>query len=424
MEPMEPAAWFADQVRQSLANNLTVRLDILDGRITPDEELAFYDEVFINELREDAVHSMSAHFSPLLRGEPAPHLCVWGRSGTGKTSCVSYFVRRLVGVGREKGIAMRFERLDVSISRSCFRALSDLACLLSTSPRRPKAVSQEQLMSLIEASLADYPGALILLIDPIENVQRERDIFLDFLLRRLPRSASAKVALVFASESLDWMDGLDPRLRSALQATQVKFEPYSGKNLRRILAVRVEKALKPSAIAPGVIDKIVAVASREHGDAGQAMALLSRSTHLAECAGTSITPDIVDEAATAIEQDGYLVRIRAAPLHVQAALLAIMDAVQEKNSNMMNSAEAYSAYKFFCLHAGRHAVSSRAFSDLLTALDSRALMRCETKSRGRYGRTREIELAVPENVRLKLRSLVQLDFDARRRSWRPVGLEP
>ena len=59
-------------------------------------------------------------------------------------------------------------------------------------------------MLRIEASLEGYRGYLILFVDEVDNVRRDQDTFLTFLVRRLPQRIPARLVLVFASNRLNW----------------------------------------------------------------------------------------------------------------------------------------------------------------------------------------------------------------------------
>lgn len=102
-------------------------------------------------------------------------------------------------------------------------------------------------------------------------------------------------------------------MKSFLKLNELIFEPYDAVDLQHILRIRVEKALHAKAVEAGVIEKIAAMASREHGDARRAVALLAKSAYLAEKAGTKITLGLVDRAATELDQDRYLTLLRSAP---------------------------------------------------------------------------------------------------------------
>jgi len=120
--------------------------------------------------------------------------------------------------------------------------------------------------------------------------------------------------LVLVSNRLDWPDHLDPRVKSFLKLNELIFKPYDAVDLQHILRIRVEKALHPGAVESGVIEKIVAMASRDHGDARKAVALLAKSAYLAEKAGTNITFTLVDQAAMELDRDRYLTLLRSAPV--------------------------------------------------------------------------------------------------------------
>jgi cell division control protein 6 len=312
---------------------------------------------------------------------------------------------------RERGIAMRHVQLNLSTPQPCFRALNDLACLLNACKRYRKGISLEELMGRIEGVLANYRGYLILFVDEVDNVRRDQDTFLAFLIRRLPQRIPAKLILVFASNRLNWMEHLDPRVQSFLKVNELIFDPYDAVDLQRILKIRVEKALRSGAVSPGVIEKIAALSSRDHGDARKAVALLARSASLAEKAGSAITLQTVDDAAQQIEQDKYTTMIRTAPRQLQAALAAAINASRAKKGATASTGEVYEAYQRFCRRVGLRSLAGRAFGDLLAELDMYAFLHARVQSRGRYGRTREIQLDLPDQLIAKIQDTILLNFD-------------
>ena len=115
-----------------------------------------------------------------------------------------------------------------------------------------------------------------------------------FLVRRLPQKVNSKLVLVFSSNKLNWQDNIDPRIKSFLKSNELLFEPYNAFDLRKILLIRINRALNQKMIQKGVLEKIAAVSSRTHGDARKAVELLSKSAHIAEKEGIAIDMDIVD----------------------------------------------------------------------------------------------------------------------------------
>ena len=394
MEPSKLKAKIVSQI-QHMARNAVIRdrrfLD--DEQLVRSEQLAVLDEVFNANVRDTEIRELSSHFAPMLRGGHSCHLALWGHPGTGKTLTTLYFLGLLNGMCREQNIAMRYEHLDLSTPRPCFRALNDLACLLDASKRYKKGISLEELMQRIEHALSRLTGYLVLFIDECDHVRRDRDTFMAFLVRRLPQRISAKLILVFASNRLDWPDQLDPRVRSFLKLNELIFKPYNAADLLQILRIRALKGLRPGALETGVLEKIAGLASRDHGDSRRAVALLAKSAFLAEKAGAHVTLDLVDQAAAALESDRSLALIRTAAPQLQAAFASLdrCYAVVTQPATL-SAGEAYDAYMQFCNQFGMRILTSRAFADLVSELDMCGLVRARVTSRGRYGRSREISL--------------------------------
>ena len=382
-----------------------------DEQLIRSEQLAVLEEIFNANVRDTEIRELSSHFAAILRGDHPCHMAIWGKTGTGKTLTLSYFLNLLSEMCLDRKIPLRYEHLDLSNPTPCFRALNDLACLLNASKRYQKGISLEEMMIRIETKLADYQGYLILFVDEVDNIRRDKDNFMTFLVRRLPQRIPAKLILVFVSNRLDWPDHLDPRVKSFLKLNELIFKPYDAIDLQHILRIRVEKSLNPETIETGVIEKIAAMASRDHGDARRAVALLVKSAYLAEKAGTIITLTLVDKAAIELDRDRYLTLVRSAPPQLQAAMAAVVEATRKIKGGSIGTGEAYDAYKAFCQRAKLRPLTGRAFGDLISELDIYSLLRSRVLSRGRYGRTREIVLDLPRELIDRLYGQVVQNFE-------------
>ena len=385
-----------------------------DEQLIRSEQLAVLEEIFNANVREAEIKELSSHFAPILRGDHPVHLALWGKTGTGKTLTMTFFLNLLAQMCRERNIPLQHHHLDLSTPRPCFRALNDLACQLHASRRYRQGISLEELMLKIETKLASFRGYLILFVDECDNVRRDQDTFMTFLVRRLPQRIRAKLVLVFASNRLNWPDNLDPRVKSFLKLNELIFEPYDALDLQRILEIRVKRALHAGTVEHGVIAKIAALSSWEHGDARKAVALLARGAYLAEKAASKITVDLVDRAAQAIEQDRYLALIRTAPPQLQIVMASLIQASRSKRAGPLSTGTAYDAYKEWCDKARMRPLTIRAFGDLLVELDMYCLIRCRVHSRGRHGRTREIRLDLPETALARIHDTILMSFELRR----------
>jgi len=399
MEPSTARDKVADRIRHMVGSAvITNRRYLEDEQLVKSEQLNVFEQIFNTNVRDAEIKELSSHFAPIFRNDHPCHIAIWGKTGTGKTLTLTYFLNLLTEMCRQEDIAIRHVHLDLSNPRPCFRALNDLACLLNASKRYEKGISLEEMMFRIEKKLSTYHGHLVLFIDEVDNVRHDKDNFLTFLVRRLPQQIPAKLTLVLVSNRLDWPDHLDPRVKSFLRMNELVFEPYDALDLQRILRIRVEKALSGQALEEGVIEKIAALASRQHGDARKAVQLLAKSAYLAEKAGSRITAGLVDQAASELETDRYLTLVRSGPKQMQAVMASVIEAKRHSKKRFVGTGEAYEAYTSFCKNSGIRELTGRAFSNLLGELDLYGLVRCRIISRGRYGRTREIVLDLCEEL--------------------------
>jgi len=393
---------------QHMVNSAIIRnrrfLD--DEQLIRSEQLAVLEEIFNANVRDSEIKELSSHFAGILRGDHPCHLAVWGKTGTGKTMTLVYFMNLLSEMCSNQDIPIRHIHLDLSNPRPCFRALNDLACLLNASKKYQKGISLEEMMLRIENKLAHYHGYLLLFIDEVDNVRRDMDNFMRFLVRRLPQRIPAKLILIFASNRLDWPEMLDARIKSFLKINELIFEPYDAVDLTHILCIRIEKALAENSIGHGVVEKIAALASRQHGDARKAVALLAKSAYLAEKNGSVITLETVDQAVGQLDVDRYISLLRSAPIHLKAAMSSIIQAVRSTNNGCLATGQAYEAYLSCCDRIKLRPLSNRAFADIIAELDIYSLIRTRIISKGRYGRTREIILDMPNSIVGKIHEML------------------
>lgn len=399
------------QIQSLLQNTI-----ILDRRYLDDEQLdrgeqfRVLDEIFALDVRDAEIKDLSSHFAPMFRGGHPIHLSLYGKTGTGKTVTMLYYLNMLQAICRKKKIDMMYIHLDLSTPKPCFRVLNDLACYLDASKRYKKGISLDELMGKIEEKLESYRGYFIIFVDEIDHVRRDLDSFLKFLVKRLPQTVSLKLVLVFSSNRLNWQDNIDPRIKSFLKINEVFFKPYNAYDLQKILSLRIKKALNQQMIEEGVLEKIAAVSSRTHGDARKAVELLSKSALIAEKEGTKVTMGLVDRALDDIEKDKYVAMIKSSPKQLQAVLYAII-ALTARVAKPIYTGDAYAGYQSFCSKINLRALTQRAFSDLVSELDMYGFIQARVFSHGRYGRTKEITINLPKEISDRLRQVILMEFD-------------
>jgi len=397
---------------QALLKNTIIRnrryLD--DEQLHRGEQFKVLKEIFDVNVRDKEIRELSSHFAPIFRQDHPIHLSLLGKTGTGKTVTMLYFLNMLQSLCHKKQIAMMHIHLDLATPKPCFRVLNDLACFLDAARRYKKGISLDELMGRIEEKIRDYRGYFVLFVDEVDHVRRDLDSFLKFLVRRLPQTVSSKFVLVFSSNRLNWQENIDPRIKSFLKMNELFFQPYNAFDLRKILSIRINKALNQKMIQRGVLEKIAAVSSRTHGDARKAVELLSKSAHIAEKEGTSITMDLVDRALEEIERDKYVAMIKSSPRQLQATLYSIIS-LPSGCTKPLHTGDAYEGYRAFCAEIKLRALTQRAFSDLVSELDMYGFIQARVLSHGRYGRTKEITVNLPVELSEKLKQVVLMEFD-------------
>ena len=398
-----------NQIQSFLKNSLIVNRKYLDDeQLDRDEQFQVLNEIFDVDVRAKEIKELSTHFAPLFRHDHPIHLSLMGKTGTGKTVSMLYFLNLLQKLCRNSEIEMKYIHLDLSTPKPCFRVLNDLACYLNASKRYKRGISLDELMGKIEDKIRDYKGYFVIFVDEIDHVKRDLDSLLKFLIKRLPQKISGKLVLIFSSNRLDWKDNIDPRIKSFLKINELLFEPYNAYALNKILSIRIKKAINLDMIEAGVIEKISAISSRNHGDARKAVELLSKSAQLAEKEGVPISMDIVDRALDEIEKDKYMAMVKSSPKQLQAVIYSIYQAASRFP---LRTGEAYGAYRSFCACIRLRALTQRAFSDMISELDMYGFIQVTLRSRGRNGRTKEIMVNMPKKLQEKIKQIVLMEFD-------------
>ena len=64
-------------------------------------------------------------------------------------------------------------------------------------------------------------------------------------------------------------------------------------------------------------------------------------------------------------------------------------------------------YKETCLKSGLRPLTQRRVSDIIAEFDMLGIINARVISKGRYGRTKEIELAVPKSTYPKIKKILE-----------------
>ena len=266
-----------------------------------------------------------------------------------------------------------------------------------------KVKGDMSLFDKIESYLEEKKILLVIVLDEIDQlVNKIGDEILYNLTRLNSELNKSEISLVGISNDLVFADNLDPRVKSSLSEEEIVFSPYNAVQLQKILKERAELAFKEKVLGEGVIEKCAAYAAKEHGDARRALELLRIAGELAERNNKNfVTLEFVDLAEEKVERDRVVDTVISQPKQVKLTLYSIFE-MSLKANKCIFTGDIYDLYKDICFKTGERPLTQRRISDVIAELEMLGIINAKVISKGRYGRTREICLAIPNSLAAKI----------------------
>ena len=364
--------------------------------------------------RDEQINQIASILAPSLKLDKPSNLFIYGKTGTGKTLTVKYTTKQLSELAQQKGIPLKIIYLNCKLNKV---ADTEYRLLLQLSKEFGKEIPPTGLPTdevyKIFYNLIDYNQLLIIIIlDEIDQlVKKAGDEILYNLTRVNTELKKSQISLIGISNDLIFADNLDPRIKSSLSEEEIVFPPYNAFQLQDILKKRTKMAFKENIIEEGLIEKCAAYAAREHGDARRALELIRVAGEIAERKGLEkVKIENLDEAEDKIERDRVMDMVITQPKQHQATLYSILS-VSTNESNMISTGEVYDVYKKICNATGLRPLTQRRISDIIVEFDMLGIISVKVISKGRYGRTREISLALPLSTKAKIKKIIEDSLD-------------
>jgi cell division control protein 6 len=349
--------------------------------------------------REKEINDIASIMVPALRGETPSNIFIYGKTGTGKTAVTKFVGKKLINKGKETGKSVNFIYINCEIVDTQYRLLQNITnhFINEWSERVPfTGWPTDEVYSKLIKMIDINGGVTVIILDEVDKLKGDEALY---NLSRINSSLSkAKVSIVGISNDLRFTEILDPRVRSSLGEENMIFPPYDASEIWDILDQRAAIALKPNSIDNDVIPLCSALAAQEHGDARRALDLLRIAAEIAERTNSKkITKKFVKLAQNKIEVDRILEVVRTLPSQSKTILLSIL--IQEKNNKksgaprIITTGEVYEIYKELCKKLRSDILTQRRVADLISELDMLGIITARVISKGRYGRTREINIS-------------------------------
>ncbi len=381
-------------------DSLFTEKKVLQATYTPDTILH----------RDQEITNLANILAPSLRLEKPSNVFLYGKTGTGKTLIAQYTTQEIQKVAKQRDIPIDVIYLNCKLSRVAdteYRLIAQLARELGKEIP-PTGLPTDEVYKIFYQAIDDKQRVLILILDEIDQLVRKAGDEIIYNLTRINSDLkNCQVTLLGISNDLIFTDNLDPRVKSSLSEEEVVFPPYNALQLQEILRKRSLGAFKEGVLKQGVIEKCAAYAAREHGDARRALELLRVAGEVAErVGGDQVKIEHIDQAEEKIERDRVLDIVKTQPKQQQVALHSILTLYKDRK-DIIFTGEVYDLYKNFCSQIGLRPLTQRRVSDVIGELDMLGIINAKVVSKGRFGRTREITVAIPPAVKPKILAILE-----------------
>ncbi|MEM0074442.1 MAG: AAA family ATPase [Candidatus Micrarchaeaceae archaeon] len=393
---------FADLFKES---DIFANREVLSPHYVPDILL----------FRNDQIEAIEHAIASSLKGERGRNLFIYGRTGTGKTSCIKHVINE---IDKLPNVRARISYINCRIYNSRFRVLSKIVSdHLPFYAKRGYGVAEiyEKIVNWIE----EDGKILLVVLDEIDIVKD-----LDDLIYTLARANSdirqGGVTIIGISNKLTFKDTLDPRSLSSLYENEILFPPYNANELIAIIKDRVAKGFKPGKIDDESISLAAAIAAKESGDARLALEIISKAGEIAESKKLgAITVKEVEEAEKDAEEEIAYDAVATLPEHQRILLYAIallaehgtkFRKLADGNESYLFSGEIYNKYADIAKALKKESKSTRWYRKYLADLELQGLIATFESGKGIRGHTKLVKLLFsPKKIKETIEKSMFLD---------------
>ncbi len=228
--------------------------------------------------RDVQIRELTGEIKIVVASKTSSSLFLVGPPGTGKTAVVKYVFRELAAEMPQ----VKTVYINTWLYRTRYSLLSQLSMAMSLPIPRRGVAADEVLTRLFEAF--SKTDGVIIALDEVDKLTPDALEIL-YELSRFKEFSSVPFLLITISNTLNFLQVLDPRILSSLFHRRIEFAPYTVPQLKKILIERARIALVPGTYDEEVIGLCAAIGWKRGGDARAAILSLFEAAKLAEIEG-------------------------------------------------------------------------------------------------------------------------------------------
>ena len=352
--------------------------------------------------RDHEVEALVRNLVDALNGHIPSNMLLYGVPGSGKTVVTRFVLGQLLDKGVEMGQPVQTYEINCRNVDTKYRVVQTIASQLARRGDTPIPFTgwpTDRVLETLIYRMDRAAGVHIIVLDEIDNlVSRAGDDLLYNLTSLNTVLGNARCCIIGISNDLHFTQQLDPRVSSRLSQEDLVFHPYGALEIQDILNERVETGLREDVLEGGVLELCAALAAQEHGAARRALDLLRISVQKAEQrAQARVDPKHVRLAQSQLEYDQVTPVLKSLPLHQKVVLFAII-LNEENGMRNISTGEVYRTYADACMKIGVEPLTPRRISSLLNELDTLGLIMARNVSKGRGGRSKQVNSAIPKAI--------------------------
>jgi cell division control protein 6 len=351
--------------------------------------------------RDRQINSLATILVSALRGDTPSNILIYGKTGTGKTAATRHVGFELEKKSESLNTLCSVLYINCEIIDTQYRLVANLARQFGEDIPMT-GWPTDQVFTKFKETIDSKQQVLIIILDEVDKLIKKGDDVLYNLSRINEDLKNSKVSIIGVSNDLKFTEFLDPRVKSSLGEEEIVFPPYDAEQISDILHQRAEMAYKEDVLDDMVIPLCSAFAAQEHGDARRALDLLRVSGELAERESKQVVEERhVRNAQEKIENDRIVEVVRTLPTQSKLALYSVI--LLRKNGYVnVTTGEVYNVYRQLSQNIDMDILTQRRVTDLISELDMLGILNAVVVSKGRYGRTKEIDLSVPVESTLEV----------------------